>query len=64
MHIYLNWEDLLKTIGNNSNNTKKPTVPHSQVIGSFDEEYAFLPNFYEAPIVIDGIVYPANNHAF
>lgn len=33
-------------------------------IDKFDGEYAFLSNFYEAPMVIDGITYPTNEHYF
>ena len=34
------------------------------VIDSFDKEYAFLSNFYEAPVEWEGITYPSNEHAF
>ena len=33
-------------------------------IDCFDREYAFLSNFYEAPVEKDGIVYPTNEHFF
>lgn len=33
-------------------------------INCFDREYAFLSNFYEAPIEKDGIEYPTNEHFF
>jgi ribA/ribD-fused uncharacterized protein len=35
-----------------------------KTIDYFDEEYAFLSNFYEAPVEKDGIVYPTNEHFF
>ena len=34
------------------------------VIDSFNNEYAFLSNFYEAPVEWEGITYPSNEHAF
>ena len=34
------------------------------IIGSFDGEYAFLSNFYDSPIVVEGIHYPTVEHAF
>lgn len=34
------------------------------IIDKFDGEYAFLSNFYEAPVVWEGITYPSNEHAF
>ena len=34
------------------------------IIGSFDGEYAFLSNFYDSPIVVEGICYPTVEHAF
>ena len=34
------------------------------IIGTFDGEYAFLSNFYESPISIDGLLYPTVEHAF
>lgn len=34
------------------------------VIDSFDNEYAFLSNFYEVPVKWEGITYPSNEHAF
>ena len=34
------------------------------VIDSFDKEYSFLSNFYEAPVEWEGITYPSNEHAF
>ena len=34
------------------------------VIDSFDKEYSFLSNFYEAPVEWEGIIYPSNEHAF
>lgn len=33
-------------------------------IDCFDGEYAFLSNFYEAPVEKGGIVYPTNEHFF
>ena len=34
------------------------------MINSFDEEYAFLSNFYFSPMVIDNVVYTTNEHFF
>lgn len=34
------------------------------IIDKFDGEYAFLSNFYEAPVVWEGITYPSTEHAF
>ena len=34
------------------------------IIDKFDGEYAFLSNFYEAPVAWEGITYPSNEHAF
>lgn len=33
-------------------------------ISYFDDEFAFLSNFYEHPIVYQGLEYPTNEHAF
>ena len=33
-------------------------------IDCFDGEYAFLSNFYEAPVEKGGIIYPTNEHFF
>lgn len=33
-------------------------------IDNFDGKYAFLSNFYDAPMVINGITYPTNEHYF
>lgn len=33
-------------------------------IDKFEDEYAFLSNFYEASVIWEGIVYPSNEHAF
>jgi ribA/ribD-fused uncharacterized protein len=33
-------------------------------IDSFSNEYAFLSNFFEAPVEWEGIRYPTNEHAF
>ena len=30
----------------------------------FDDEYAFLSNFYPCPVTYEGITYPTNEHAF
>lgn len=35
-----------------------------KTIDCFDGEYAFLSNFYEAPIVVNGVTYPTNEHFF
>lgn len=35
-----------------------------RVINSFRKEYFFLSNFYERPLVFDGITYPTSEHAF
>lgn len=35
-----------------------------KIISHFRDEYAFLNNFYEHPVVFEGIVYPTNEHAF
>lgn len=35
-----------------------------KTIDYFDEEYAFLSNFYDSPIEKDGITYPTNEHFF
>lgn len=34
------------------------------MINRFDGDYAFLSNFYEFPVMFDGILYPTNEHAF
>lgn len=34
------------------------------MITEFDGKYAFLSNFYHAPFVYDGIIYPTNEHFF
>ena len=34
------------------------------MIDNFDGEYAFLSNFYESPMTIQGITYPTNEHFF
>lgn len=34
------------------------------MIDNFDGEYAFLSNFYESPMIIQGIIYPTNEHFF
>lgn len=34
------------------------------IIGPFQGEYAFLSNFYQAPVEFEGIVYPTVEHAF
>ena len=34
------------------------------MINSFEKEYSFLSNFYDSPIVEDGITYPTNEHYF
>jgi ribA/ribD-fused uncharacterized protein len=33
-------------------------------IGQFKGEYSFLSNFYEHPLLLDGIIYPTLEHAF
>lgn len=33
-------------------------------IDCFNGEYAFLSNFYQSPVIISGIEYPTNEHAF
>lgn len=33
-------------------------------IDKFDNEFAFLSNFYSSPIVYEGIEYPTVEHAF
>lgn len=38
--------------------------PKENEISYFDDEYAFLSNFYESPIEFDGKIYPTNEHAF
>src|SRR5438045_849327 len=35
-----------------------------RAIAAFRGEYAFLSNFFESPIEVDGIVYPTGEHAF
>ena len=34
------------------------------MINCFENEYAFLSNFYEHPITYNGLVYPTNEHFF
>jgi len=34
------------------------------MINEFKGKYAFLSNFYEAPVIVYGILYPTNEHAF
>lgn len=34
------------------------------MISNFDNKYAFLSNFYDSPIAIDGITYPTVEHFF
>ena len=36
----------------------------SEVIDSFDQEFAFLSNFYPSPITHEGVEYPTVEHAF
>ncbi len=36
----------------------------NQVIASFDQENAFLSNFYPSPVVYEGVEYPTVEHAF
>lgn len=36
----------------------------SEVIDSFDGEFAFLSNFYHSPVAYEGIEYPTVEHAF
>lgn len=34
------------------------------IINKFDGEFAFLSNFYYAPMIINGVTYPTNEHFF
>lgn len=34
------------------------------IVSAFENEYAFLSNFYNSPITIDGITYPTVEHFF
>lgn len=36
----------------------------TQAIDTFRGEYAFLSNFYEAPVYLDGVLYPTTENAF
>ncbi len=38
--------------------------PKENEISYFDDDYAFLSNFYEHPVEYEGKIYPSNEHAF